>query len=119
MTLRLTTICFDANDPVRLARFWAGVLNWETHDEAGEVVLRPTDGTRFYIEFAPVPEPKEGKNRIHVDLSSTSSEAQNAPPGVVISRSSHVTVSSARSRKRDFPECTKASARSSSNCALS
>src|SRR5438876_4800511 len=78
MTLRLTTLCFDANDPVRLARFWAGVLNWETHDEAGEVVLSPTDGTRFYIEFAPVPEPKEGKNRIHVDLSSTSSEAQNA-----------------------------------------
>jgi len=78
MTLRLTTLCFDANGPVRLARFWAGVLNWEMHDEAGEVVLRPTDGTRFYIEFAPVPEPKEGKNRIHVDLSSTSSEAQNA-----------------------------------------
>src|SRR5437870_13456083 len=81
MTLRLTTLRFDANDPVRLARFWAGVLNWETHDEAGEVILRPTDGTRFGIEFAPVPEPKEGKNRSHVDLSSTfwSKDSERSP----------------------------------------
>jgi predicted enzyme related to lactoylglutathione lyase len=79
MTLRLTNLCFDANDPRQLARFWAGVLNWEIYDEAHEGIgLMPTDGTRFDIIFLPVPEPKEGKNRIHLDLSSTSIEAQNA-----------------------------------------
>jgi predicted enzyme related to lactoylglutathione lyase len=79
MTLQLTALCFDANDPLRLARFWAGVLHWELGEEADDVVvLEPTDGTRFSIDFALVPEPKEGQNRFHVDLSSTSVEAQRA-----------------------------------------
>ena len=36
----------------------------------------PTDGTRFRILFLPVPEPKAGKNRIHLDLTTTSIEDQ-------------------------------------------
>jgi len=28
MTCRLFALCIDANDPLRLARFWAGVLGW-------------------------------------------------------------------------------------------
>ena len=79
MTLRLTALGVDANDPLRVARFWAGVLRWKMGAEADEVVaLDPTDGTRFSIEFAQVAEPQEGKNRIHLDLSSASIEAQNA-----------------------------------------
>lgn len=77
MTLRLSSLCFDANDPLRLARFWAGVLKWEIYDEThDEIGLVPTDGTRFIIVFLPVPESKEGKNRIHLDLTSTSVEEQ-------------------------------------------
>jgi predicted enzyme related to lactoylglutathione lyase len=79
MTTRLANLCFDANDPRKLARFWAGVLKWEIDDEThDEIGLMPTDGTRFNMLFLPVPEPKEGKNRIHLDLSSASIEAQNA-----------------------------------------
>jgi predicted enzyme related to lactoylglutathione lyase len=79
MTTRLVSLCIDANDPLQLAPFWAGVLNWEIYDEThDELGLLPTDGTRFNILFEPVPEPKAGKNRIHLDLSSTSIEAQNA-----------------------------------------
>ena len=33
MTCRLIALCFDANDPLRLARFWAGVLGWEMVDD--------------------------------------------------------------------------------------
>jgi len=29
MTSRLFALCIDANDPPRLARFWAGVLGWD------------------------------------------------------------------------------------------
>jgi len=29
MTCDLVALCFDASDPLRLARFWAGVLGWE------------------------------------------------------------------------------------------
>jgi hypothetical protein len=50
-------------------RFWAAALQWEIDDETGdEIGLVPTDGTRFEILFEPVPEPKVGKNRIHLDL---------------------------------------------------
>ena len=32
---RLVELCFDANDPLRLARFWADALGWEIDDEIG------------------------------------------------------------------------------------
>lgn len=37
MTCNLVALCFDANDPLRLARFWAGVLGWEMPRGAGSV----------------------------------------------------------------------------------
>jgi len=82
MTSRLVALCFDANDPVRLARFWAEALRWEVGDENGDEVglvsLVPTDGTRFAIDFAPVPEQKVGKNRIHLDLTTSSLDDQQS-----------------------------------------
>jgi catechol 2,3-dioxygenase-like lactoylglutathione lyase family enzyme len=73
---RLVSLCFDANDPIRLARFWAEALRWDVDEADGEVALVPTDGTRFEIIFEPVPEPKVGKNPIHLDLTTTSIEDQ-------------------------------------------
>jgi predicted enzyme related to lactoylglutathione lyase len=76
MTSRLVALCFDANDSSGPARFWAEALRWEkdeTHDEIG---LVPTDGTSFRIRFVPVPEQKAGRNRIHLDLTTTSIDAQ-------------------------------------------
>ncbi len=29
MTCDLVAVCIDANDPLRLARFWSGLLGWE------------------------------------------------------------------------------------------
>ncbi len=78
MTTNLTSLCFDANGPLRLARFWAAVLGWEVYNETHPVVgLTPTDGTRFAFDFARVPEPKNGKNRIHLDLVGESPEHQD------------------------------------------
>lgn len=75
---RLVTLCFDANDPLRLARFWAAGLRWEIDDDTDEEVsLVPRDGTCFRLEFFPVPEPKTGKNRLHLDLVSESPEHQS------------------------------------------
>ena len=80
MTSRLVALCFDANDPSRLARFWAEALHWEIDDDDTQEVigLVPTDGTRFRVEFATVAERKAGKNRIHIDLTSTSLEDQQS-----------------------------------------
>ncbi len=78
MTSRLVALCFDANEPLRLARFWADALRWEIDDETDdEIGLVPTDDTRFQILFLPVPEKKVGQNRVHLDLTTTSIEDQN------------------------------------------
>ena len=76
MTSRLDALCIDANDAVRLAHFWAAALHWEIHESRDEIGLVATDGTRFRILFEPVSEKKTGKNRIHLDLTTTSADDQ-------------------------------------------
>jgi hypothetical protein len=79
MPSQLVALCLDANDPLRLARFWAEALSWEIHHPAGDQVeLVPTDGTRLRILFMRVPEKKRGKNRIHLDLTTTFTDDQRA-----------------------------------------
>ena len=63
-------------DPARLAAFWAAALGWDVADTGDEIGLGPTDGTRFRILFEPVRQPKVGKNRIHLDLTTRSSDDQ-------------------------------------------
>ena len=81
MTARLDALCLDAHDPVRLARFWAGLLSWEVAPEqAGEqaagAVLVPTDETGFRLRLVPTTAPKGVQNRMHLDLTSRSLEDQ-------------------------------------------
>lgn len=72
MTATLHALCFAAHDPQRLARFWAGLLGWETAD----TVLLPNDDTGFRIRFVPSEEPKTRQNQMHFDLTSKSLEDQ-------------------------------------------
>src|ERR1700739_3512752 len=77
MTCQLQALCFDAHDPLRLARFWAGVLRWEmTDDPLGGIALLPSDDTRFRIRFLLTREKKTGQNQMHFDLTSTSLDDQ-------------------------------------------
>ncbi|MDP9845461.1 VOC family protein [Streptosporangium lutulentum] len=77
MTSQLVALCFDAHDPLRLARFWAGVLGWETADDPHDgITLLPGDDTGFRIRCLPSEEKKTGQNRMHFDLTSTSLEDQ-------------------------------------------
>jgi predicted enzyme related to lactoylglutathione lyase len=73
----LFALSFDANDPRRLAGFWAGVLGWEMADAPpGGFALLPSDDTGFPLRFLPTQELKTGPNQIHFDLTSTSLENQ-------------------------------------------
>jgi hypothetical protein len=79
VSLRLVCLCVDANDPLGLAGFWAEALGWEVGgDHGGEISLVPTDGTRFRLDFVPSTEPEVGKNRIHLDLTTSSPDDQQA-----------------------------------------
>ena len=77
MTCQLIALCFGANNPLRLARFWAGVLGREMVDDPDEgPALPPSDDPGFGIRFQPTPEQKTGPNQIHLHLTSTSLEDQ-------------------------------------------
>src|SRR5262249_25747454 len=84
MTTRLVHLVIDAADPPGLARFWAAALGWEVAaEEPAEVVVWPRgysypDPVALPLVFVPVPEPKAGKNRVHLDLATSWAEHQAA-----------------------------------------
>jgi predicted enzyme related to lactoylglutathione lyase len=77
MTCQLHALGFDAIDPLRLARFWAGVLGWTPADDPQDgIALLPSDATGFQIRFLPTAQQKSGQNQMHFHLTSTSLEDQ-------------------------------------------
>ncbi len=80
MSTRLVNLVIDAARPEVLADFWAALLGWHVAvEEPGEVDVRApeNDGWDLDLVFVPVPEPKEVKNRIHLDLASTTRAHQD------------------------------------------
>jgi len=84
MPTRAVHMVIDATDPSALAAFWAAALRWEVAaDEPDEVVVWPPgfsypSPAALPLVFVPVEEPKNGKNRVHLDLSTTSTQHQAA-----------------------------------------
>ncbi len=84
MTLGWQCICVDATDPPALGRWWAELLGWRiTHDDPSELVLEPPagspqDGVSPDILFLAVPEGKQVKNRLHLDLRPDDQDAEVA-----------------------------------------
>jgi hypothetical protein len=84
MATRLVHLVVDANDPAALARFWADALGWVIGDVADdEVDVWPEgfsypDPVALPLVFVPVPESKRGKNRVHLDLATSSAADQAA-----------------------------------------
>jgi len=70
----LDALVFDANDPVGLATFWAGVLGRQV--DAGGTVVVPGTPTEFAIRFVPTTAPKDVPNQMHFDLTSSSLQDQ-------------------------------------------
>ena len=87
MAVELFAVTFDANDPRRLADFWAGVLGLEeTVDPHDGILLLPNPGTGFRLRFLPRPNAKQAhQNRAHFDLTSASIEGQQATVELALS----------------------------------
>src|SRR6476661_6459079 len=75
MPLRLLVVTFDAHEPARVAQVWAGLLGREVVEDAGSVLL-PGDDTQLGLRFVPSLAEKVGPNRLHLHLTSDSSEDQ-------------------------------------------
>jgi predicted enzyme related to lactoylglutathione lyase len=84
MPTRLVHLVVDAADPPTLARFWSAALEWPiTVEEPDEMVIEPPEHDpapegQLPLVFVPVAEPKTTKNRIHLDLASSSADHQAA-----------------------------------------
>jgi hypothetical protein len=69
MTSRIAVIAIDALEPRPVAEFWAAALGWEVVDEdSGGVSIAPAGRAWPTIDVLKVPERKEVKNRLHLDL---------------------------------------------------
>jgi hypothetical protein len=65
----IAALAIDCTDPPELARWWRCLLGGSVDvDPQGVATLHTPDG--LAIDFLPVPEPKTGKNRLHLDLRS-------------------------------------------------
>jgi hypothetical protein len=80
VTFFVFNVTFDCADPRRVATFWAGATGYETAEERPDFVrLRATDPRSVrHLLFFRVPEPKSGKNRVHVDLATRDPEGEIA-----------------------------------------
>lgn len=67
--VRLHEITIDCADVARVATFWAGLLGDEPYEPMpGWLRLGSSAGGGPMLNFQPVPEPKQGKARVHLDL---------------------------------------------------
>ncbi|MFF0311573.1 VOC family protein [Streptosporangium sp. NPDC004379] len=67
MIIRQSQLVIDCADPARLAAFWGTLLDAAPVDrDPGWSSIDPPGGLR--LAFQRVPEPRPGKNRLHLDL---------------------------------------------------
>ncbi|MFD1538939.1 VOC family protein [Nonomuraea guangzhouensis] len=93
MTSQLVALCFDANDPLGLARFWAGFLGWEMTDDPHEgITLLPNDDTGFRIRCLPTEEKKTEPNQIHFDMTSNHADQERTVERALALGARHIDV---------------------------
>ena len=69
MALTVAQVVVDCEDAGRLAAFWSGVLGRPV-DGGASPFFATIRGGAPALMFLKVPEPKQGKNRVHLDLTS-------------------------------------------------
>ncbi len=70
-------LVLDCEEPRRLVEFWRAALGYrDYYTDANMAVLVPTEGTTSPLILQGVPEPKLGKNRMHLDIVADDLEAE-------------------------------------------
>jgi hypothetical protein len=77
MGSRWSQVVVDALDPVRLAHWWAEVIGYQVlAEKPDEVIISSGAGRYPQLCFLAVPDPKDGKNRLHFDLTPDDQDAE-------------------------------------------
>jgi hypothetical protein len=76
-TLRLGNVTLDCADPIKVATFWSAALGRPIDDDAsdGFASIGRDDESQVGWFFVHVPEGKQVKNRVHVDMHADDREA--------------------------------------------
>ena len=70
MGVRFSELCVDCSDPHALADFWSKVLDYKiTETDEDSVEISGPEGSGPTLLFITVPEHKQVKNRLHIDVS--------------------------------------------------
>lgn len=79
MPTRLTSVVIDSADPPTLARWWSSALGWGvSYQDNNESDVEPRSGEPgIELTFVPVDDERVLKNRIHLDLRSTTLAEQD------------------------------------------
>ena len=79
VSFRLHEITIDCLEVERVGRFWAALLGGDVHEPMpGWLRLASAADGRPMLNFQPVPEPKKGKTRVHLDLLTDDLDAATA-----------------------------------------
>ncbi len=68
MSIHVGMVTIDCQDPQELAEFWSRALEVEVLGDYGEFVLLGGKNSPVSLGLQRVPEPRVGKNRVHIDL---------------------------------------------------
>jgi hypothetical protein len=68
MSARISCVCIDAVEPRPVAEFWAAALGCEVVEDSEEGISLALPGRELRLDILPVPEAKQVKNRVHLDL---------------------------------------------------
>lgn len=71
---RVSTLAWDSSDPDRDAAFWAEMSGWLPREGAATASLRHPSGRGPVLDFRAESEPKQGKNRMHLDVRAASAD---------------------------------------------
>jgi predicted enzyme related to lactoylglutathione lyase len=66
----IADVTFDCTDPECVALFWSSLLGRPIGGRKGPYVWLQRTASGVGLGFQRVPEPKRGKNRVHLDISS-------------------------------------------------
>ncbi|MGH2750647.1 MAG: VOC family protein [Actinomycetota bacterium] len=76
-TSRIHSVTFDCSEPARVGEFWSQVLGYDVVQKTDDYFwIEPSIGGATPLLFIKVPEAKQQKNRVHLDIETNDRAAE-------------------------------------------